>query len=50
MRRVWLGISLSVALLSFYPAWSGYTSWLLPGISGVLFVIFLLEPWFLTWE
>jgi hypothetical protein len=50
MRRVWLGISLSVALLSFYPAWSGRTSWLLPGSSALLFVVFLLEPWFLTWE
>jgi hypothetical protein len=50
MRRVWLGVSLSVALLAFYPAWSGRTSWLVPGISFLLFAIFLLEPWFLTWE
>lgn len=50
MRRVWLGISLSVALLAFFPAWTGRTSWLVPGISFLLFLVFLLEPWFLTWE
>jgi hypothetical protein len=50
MRRVWLGISLTIALLTIYPAWSGRTSWLLPSISLAVFVIFLLEPWFLTWE
>jgi hypothetical protein len=50
MRRVWIGLSLSVALLSFYPAWTGHTSWLLPGIAFLLFVVFLLEPWLLTWE
>jgi hypothetical protein len=50
MRRVWLGISLSVALLTLYPAMTGLTGWFLPGISALIFVIFLLEPWFLTWE
>src|SRR5262245_41183103 len=50
MRRVWMGISLGVAILSFYPAWMGSTSWFMPGIAFALFVIFLLEPWFLTWE
>jgi hypothetical protein len=50
MRRVWLGITLSIAVLSFYPAWSGRTSWLFFSISLLLFVVFLLEPWFLTWE
>jgi hypothetical protein len=50
MRRVWIGISLSVALLSFYPAWVGRTSWLVPGIAFLLFAVFLLEPWLLTWE
>ena len=50
MRRIWMGISLGVALLSFYPAWIGRTSWLMPGIAFALFVILLLEPWFLTWQ
>jgi hypothetical protein len=50
MRQVWIGVSLSVAILSFYPAWTDRTSWLIPGISFLLFVVFLLEPWFLTWE
>jgi hypothetical protein len=50
MRRVWMGISLSVALLSFYPAWTGRTSWWMTGIGLCVFAIFLLEPWFLTWE
>ena len=50
MRRVWIGVSLSVALLSFYPAWTGATSWLMPGIAFTVFVVFLLEPWLLTWE
>lgn len=50
MRRVWMGASLAAALLSFYPAWVGWTSWLLPGMSFGLFVVFALEPWLLTWE
>jgi hypothetical protein len=50
MRRVWVAVTLSVAVLSFYPAWIGLTSWWLPGVSFGLFVGFLLEPWFLTWE
>jgi hypothetical protein len=50
MRRVWLGISLTIALLSFYPAWTGRTGWFWPGISFLIFLVFLLEPWFLTWE
>jgi hypothetical protein len=50
MRRVWMGISASVALLSFYPAWIGSTSWWMTGIAATVFGIFLLEPWFLTWE
>jgi len=50
MRKVWIGASLSVAILSFYPAWSGSASWWLPGISFGMFVVFLFEPWFLTWE
>jgi hypothetical protein len=50
MRRVWMGISLSVALLTFFPAWTGMTSWWMTGIAFFFFAIFLLEPWFLTWE
>ena len=50
MRRIWIAVSLSVALLSFYPAWVGRTSYWLPGIAFALFVVFLLEPWLLTWE
>ena len=50
MRRDWLGVSLSVAVLSFYPAWIGRISWFMPGIAFVLFLAFALEPWFLTWE
>jgi hypothetical protein len=50
MRRVWMGVSLCVALLAFLPAWNGRTSWWYFGAAATLFVIFLLEPWFLTWE
>ena len=50
MRRIWIAVSFSVALLSFYPAWIGRTSYWLPGIAFALFVVFLLEPWLLTWE
>lgn len=50
MRRVWIGASLAVALLSLYPAWIGYTSWWMPGIALVVFAIFALEPLILTWE
>jgi len=50
MRHVWMGISLSVALLTAYPAWTGSTSWWMTGIALFVFAIFLLEPWFLTWE
>jgi hypothetical protein len=50
MRRVWIGISLSVAVLSFYPAWIGRTGWWMPAIAFTLCAVFLLEPWFLTWE
>jgi hypothetical protein len=50
MRRVWLGLSLSIALLCLYPAWIGLTGWLWFGVSSFVFVVFLLEPWFLTWE
>jgi hypothetical protein len=50
MRKVWIGVSLSIAILSFFPAWSGSASWWLPGIAFGFFIVFLLEPWFLTWE
>jgi hypothetical protein len=50
MRRIWSAISLSVALLSFHPAWVGRVSWWLPGVAFALFAVFLLEPWLLTWE
>jgi hypothetical protein len=50
MRKVWIGTSLSVAILAFLPAWVGSTSWWLPGIAFGMFIVFLLEPWFLTWE
>ena len=50
MRKVWIGASLSVAILAFFPAWVGSTSWWLPGIAFGMFVVFALEPWFLTWE
>jgi hypothetical protein len=50
MRRVWIGASLAVALLSLYPAWIGYTSWWMPGIALLVFTIFALEPLILTWE
>jgi hypothetical protein len=50
MRKVWMGISLAAALLSLFPAWTGATSWWLPGISFTVFLLFALEPWFLTWE
>jgi hypothetical protein len=50
MRRVWMGVALSVALLSLYPALVGRTSWWLPGLAITFFLIFLLEPFLLTWE
>jgi hypothetical protein len=50
MRKVWIGVSLAVALLSFYPAWAGYTSWWMPGIAFTVFAIFAFEPLILTWE
>jgi hypothetical protein len=50
MRRVWMGLSLAVALLTLYPAWTGRTSWWFFGIALAVFLVFLLEPVFLTWE
>jgi hypothetical protein len=50
MRRVWIGVSLAIAVLSFYPAWTGATSWWMPGIAFTVFAVFALEPLFLTWE
>jgi hypothetical protein len=45
-----MALALAVALLSFYPAWVGRTSWWLPGLALTFFLIFLLEPLLLTWE
>jgi len=50
MRRIWMGLSLAVALLTLYPAWTGATSWWTTGIAFFFFAVFALEPWFLTWE
>lgn len=50
MRRVWIGVSAGVAILAFFPAWSGRTSWWLFGIAFTLFLVFLVEPWLLKWE
>lgn len=50
MRRVWMGVALVVATLSFYPALMGRTSWWLPGLALTVFLVFLLEPLLLTWE
>jgi hypothetical protein len=50
MRKVWMGAGLFVAILSFFPAWTGATSWWMPGIGISVFLIFLLEPLVLTWE
>jgi hypothetical protein len=50
MRRVWMFTSLAATLLSLYPAWIGAATWVVPGICFGLFLLFALEPWFLTWE
>jgi hypothetical protein len=50
MRRVWMGVSLTVAILALYPAWTGRTGWWYFGIAIAVFAVLLLEPWFLTWE
>jgi hypothetical protein len=50
MRKIWMGVAASVAILSFYPAWAGTTSWWMPGIAFTVFAVFLLEPVVLTWE
>lgn len=50
MRRVWMAVALTVALLSFYPAFTGRTSWWLPGLAITFFLVFLVEPFLLTWE
>jgi len=50
MRQVWIAVSLGVAILAFYPAWTGRTSWWIFGIALTLFAVFLLEPMLLTWE
>lgn len=50
MRRVWMGVSLTIAALAFHPAWTGRTSWWFFGIALTVFLVFLLEPLILTWE
>jgi hypothetical protein len=45
-----MGVALTVALLSFYPALMGRTSWWMPGIALTFFLVFLLEPFLLKWE
>jgi hypothetical protein len=50
MRRVWMGLSAAVAVLSFWPAWTGRTSFWFFGIATAVFLVFLIEPWLLTWE
>jgi hypothetical protein len=50
MRKIWMGVAAGVAILSFYPAWTGSTSWWMPGIAFTVFAVFLLEPLVLTWE
>ena len=50
MRKVWIGATLTVAILAFLPALEGRISWWPSGIAFAMFVVFLLEPWFLTWE
>jgi hypothetical protein len=50
MRRVWMVVALAVALLAFYPAWTGRTGWWYFGMALTVFAILLLEPWLLTWE
>jgi hypothetical protein len=50
MRRVWMGVSVTIAALAFHPAWTGRTSWWVFGIALTVFLVFLLEPLVLTWE
>jgi hypothetical protein len=50
MRKIWIAISLAVAVLSFFPAWTGATGWWTPAIAFTVFLIFMLEPLLLTWE
>jgi hypothetical protein len=50
MRKIWMAVAAGVAILSFYPAWTGAASWWMPGIALTVFAVFLLEPLVLTWE
>src|SRR6185436_14729579 len=50
MRRGWMGAALTIFLISFYPSWTGWSSWWLPGCSLVIFLVFALEPLLLSWE
>jgi hypothetical protein len=50
MRRIWLGILASVALLSIYPAWIGRTGWWWTVASGLAFLVLAIEPALLLWQ
>ncbi len=50
MRRVWIGVTFTVGVLSIYPASIGLASWWWAGVALTLFAVFLLEPLLLTWE
>ena len=50
MRRVWMGVTLAIAAISAWPAWTNLISWWMPGIAFALFLLLTLEPWFLTWQ
>jgi hypothetical protein len=45
-----MGVALTVAALSFHPAWTNRSSWWFFGIALTVFVVFLIEPLVLTWE
>ncbi len=50
MRRVWIGVSLAVFVLAFFPAWTGTISWWMPGIALTIALVLMIEPLVLTWE
>lgn len=50
MRRVWIGAALAIFAMSSVPAWTGWSSWWLPGIALTIAVILMIEPLVLTWE
>jgi hypothetical protein len=50
MRHIWIGVTLAVFAMSFVPAWTGWSSWWVPGIALTIAVVLLTEPLILTWE